>query len=431
MLNKFLKVILLLSIVYLGVPNILAQKTVMSNNGLNILYSGVVNEIDILSEGIKRKNLKVYCKEFAIIDSNEHYYIAIPRTSTIKTVYIKVKDKSKKIWTDSILFRIKKVPLPTAQLGTLTPNNSYNFREIAMQQYLYAFIEQFHFDGIKYTILKYNLHATNFNNLSLLNIQNNDNTTKPIRTFLAFNRGYNKIFIDSIVAILHSKNGHIKDTVYLKPIVYYTKVDNSSKLFMEFIHDDKVYYISNIDEFEKYSGQKGESILKQIKDEDTFTIARRVDSANTLVQFQRYFESKESKVKLSIRKITDSSYYIKYFNEEGNCIAEGKSLNFNFDVEKNLPFKSSFSNQIDSLFYFIYFQNIIPFGEWKFYHSEGKLLTIGNFKAIDKRKQIEKASMEPYILCGSEFMETFKMIGIWKLFDINGKLIEIIEKEKD
>ena len=51
-------------------------------------------------------------------------------------------------------FRIKQVPKPVAQLGTLVSGN-YNKGEIGSQNTLYAYLDGFVFDGVKFTVTKY------------------------------------------------------------------------------------------------------------------------------------------------------------------------------------------------------------------------------------------------------------------------------------
>jgi len=402
----------------------------MANTSLNVIYTGITNKIDILSEGIKRNNLEVYSKDFDIIDSNGHFFINISKSLLIRETYIKVRDKSKKdkTWTDSIHFRIKEVPRPIAQLGTLPEGQTYHNGEVAIQNTICAYLDGFIFDGVRYKVISYRFHAFDLYNLEITTVKNKGDRAHPIKDFLNQNRQAIKIEIDSIIAVLDCKDGKTKDTLQLSPLTYFIKGAIPSNLLAECYDGKTVSMIKNSTDYNHDSSYGDIRLLKHIRGQDSITLAKRVDSAGEMLTFQRYQMDAPGRLKLSIRKISDSSYFIRYYNMHGNCVAEGKALNFQYDILKSSwNIDRTFSSCLDSLFYFMYEQRLIPFGEWHFYHEKGELLAKTYFKPIDRRKLLEVDKRKFSTICGTAALETFQRIGLWQVFDIQGKVIE----EKD
>jgi hypothetical protein len=136
MASRFLISLCFLWLQFVAVTKLHAQKAVVSNTNLNILYAGLENRLDILLDGVLKENIEVSCKDFKVLDSLGFYYVYIDKNCKLKETKFYVRDRNKrnKVWADSVAFRIKKIPTPVAQLGTLTPGSAYQNGELSMQK---------------------------------------------------------------------------------------------------------------------------------------------------------------------------------------------------------------------------------------------------------------------------------------------------------
>ncbi|MEZ4805486.1 MAG: GldM family protein [Bacteroidia bacterium] len=416
--------IFVLIFVFLHMHHAEAQQTVVANTGLNVIYCGITNKLDILSADIERKNLEVYCKDFEIVDSLGYFFIVHTRKKDIHETMIKVRDKSKidKTWTDSIYFRVKNIPRPIAILGTLPPG-SYSYGQIASQYWLWAYLDEFIYSGVKYNVISYQLNVFNIENLEVINSKHSGNSTQAIRDAMRMNFTHTRIEINEIKALLSQANTVNDDTIKLLPITYSVKATPLTNLIAEFYDGNSKKIITQNSDFHKDSIYGNIRVLKQVQESDTIILAKRQDSAGHLLSFQRYHTDKSSNIKLQVKRLNDSSYYLKYFNAKGICIAEGKSYNFMYDLRSNFyDSHRTFNSKIDSIYFSLNDQWLRLFGEWKFYHNNGALLAKGNFvsQRFDK-PMIDDGFIQ--VVCGS-VIDRYEMTGIWKAYDVNGKLIE-------
>ncbi len=129
----------------------------ISADAMNVLYIGLDNPMSISVPGVTPGNTTVTPGPgLTLTKSGEGKYIAkvTGGKETSISVSAKMPDGTSKRMGEPMKFRIKSVPKPVAQLGTLI-SGSYNKGEIAMQQTLYAYLDGFVFDGVKFTITKY------------------------------------------------------------------------------------------------------------------------------------------------------------------------------------------------------------------------------------------------------------------------------------
>jgi gliding motility-associated protein GldM len=130
----------------------------ISADAMNVLYIGLDNPMSISVPGVTPGNTTVSSGPgISLRKTGEGKYVANvtpgQKESTI-SVSAKMPDGTSKRMGEPMKFRIKSVPKPVAQLGTLQ-SGSYNKGEIAMQSTLYAYLDGFVFDGVKFTITKY------------------------------------------------------------------------------------------------------------------------------------------------------------------------------------------------------------------------------------------------------------------------------------
>jgi len=126
-------------------------------DAMNVLYIGLENPMSISVPGVTPGNTSVSAGAgISLVKKGDGKYVATvsagQKESTI-SVSAKMPDGTSKRMGEQ-KFRIKTVPKPVAQLGTLI-SGAYNRGEISMQSFLYAYLDGFVFDGVKFTVTKY------------------------------------------------------------------------------------------------------------------------------------------------------------------------------------------------------------------------------------------------------------------------------------
>jgi gliding motility-associated protein GldM len=126
-------------------------------DAMNVLYIGLENPMSISVPGVTPGNTSVSAGAgITLVKKGDGKYVATvsagQKESTI-SVSAKMPDGTSKRMGEQ-KFRIKTVPKPVAQLGTLI-SGAYNKGEIGMQSFLYAYLDGFVFDGVKFTVTKY------------------------------------------------------------------------------------------------------------------------------------------------------------------------------------------------------------------------------------------------------------------------------------
>jgi gliding motility-associated protein GldM len=126
-------------------------------DAMNVLYIGLENPMSISVPGVTPGNTSVTSGAgISLVKKGDGKYVATvsagQKESSI-SVSAKMPDGTSKRMGEQ-KFRIKTVPKPVAQLGTLI-SGAYNKGEISMQSFLYAYLDGFVFDGVKFTVTKY------------------------------------------------------------------------------------------------------------------------------------------------------------------------------------------------------------------------------------------------------------------------------------
>lgn len=130
----------------------------VSADAMNVLYVGLDNPLSISVPGVTPKNTKVtWGPGITPKDlGNGKYTVQVSSGTkeTTITVSALMPDGTTKRMGEPSKFRIKTVPKPVAQLGSLV-SGTYAKGQIALQSTLYAYLDGFVFDGVKFTVTKY------------------------------------------------------------------------------------------------------------------------------------------------------------------------------------------------------------------------------------------------------------------------------------
>ena len=130
----------------------------ISADAMNVLYVGLDNPMSISVPGVTPGNTTVTPGPgITLSKTGEGKYIAKvtagAKESTI-SVSARMPDGTSKRMGEPMKFRIKNVPKPVAQVGTI-PSGPVNKGELALQNTLYAYLDGFVFDGVRFTVTKY------------------------------------------------------------------------------------------------------------------------------------------------------------------------------------------------------------------------------------------------------------------------------------
>lgn len=130
----------------------------VSADAMNVLYVGLDNPVSISVPGVTPKNTKpswgpgITAKETS--PGKYSIQVSAGTKETTITVSAIMGDGSTKRMGEPTKFRIKQVPKPVAQVGTLV-GGTYPKSQIASQPLVYAYLDGFVFDGVKFTVTKY------------------------------------------------------------------------------------------------------------------------------------------------------------------------------------------------------------------------------------------------------------------------------------
>lgn len=130
---------------------------IVSPVNMNILYVGLDNPIDISVPGVSPSNVSVRIEGGTLTKQDGTRYLAKVNGGRKAKVYVTAKLPDGSTQQMGIMeFRIKKVPNPVARFGALGGGN-YTANQIRSQRYISLNMEDFHFKGIEYKLLGYQM----------------------------------------------------------------------------------------------------------------------------------------------------------------------------------------------------------------------------------------------------------------------------------
>lgn len=175
----------------------------ISAEAMNVLYVGLDNPMSISVPGVTPANTVVTTGPGIKLSkgANGKYTATVSAGTkeTTITVSAKMPDGTTKRMGDPAKFRIKSVPKPVAQLGSLS-SGTYPRGQIALQSTLYAYLENFVFEGVKFTVTKYRaIYVPKRGYMEERSV--NGNSAAAIKGFAANAKPGDIIVIDGIRAV--------------------------------------------------------------------------------------------------------------------------------------------------------------------------------------------------------------------------------------
>ena len=395
------------------------SQTVAGNANLRILVAGLNNKIEIAKEGISRKNLVVFCKDYKVVDSLGYFFIDIPEPSEREykdytLIYVSDKRNRKKVWLDSLEFDIRRLPKIESMLGILQSGAYPKAAISAWSNFLNAYLPNVWINGLKVTVTSYHFHIKDYNNLLFVSKKIEGNSAKILKHYLNDLSSGAELKIDSIKAVMNGK------IYYLEPLIFNidqkeAPIENTIALFMQ--NNKWVTYNEKSDSFnpEEFSHKK----LIRLRGKDTINLIEQVGSLDSLILFKKYYDSLPNALKYESKRISDTSYFIRYFNEMGKCLAEGESTTALFNDYIEYSTDNGDPNFLALWMWWLSRRQLSPMGLWKFYHPTGQMMMMGEFKMKPDNRFTDVAF---YTVCGS--YTDFDAVGPWEFYDEHGKLIK-------
>jgi len=395
------------------------SQTVAGNTNLRILVAGLNNKIEIAKEGISRKNLVVYCKDYKVVDSIGYFFINIPEPREKKyndylIIYVGDKRSKKRELLDSVEFDIRRLPKIEPMLGILQSGAYPKAAISAWSNFLYAYLPNIWINGLKATITSYQFHIKDFNNLLFVSKKIEGNSAKSLKQYLNDLSTGAEIKLDSIKAVMNGK------IYYLEPLIFNVdqKEEPQENTIILFMQNNKwVTYDGQSDSIqpEEFSYKR----LIQLKGKDTINLIEQVGSLDSLILFKKYYDSLPNVIKYESKRISDTSYFIRYFNTMGKCVTEGESTTALFNDYIEYSTDSGDPDYLALWMWWLARRQLSPMGLWKFYHSNGQMMMKGVFKMKPDNRFTDAAF---YTVCGS--YTDFDAVGPWEFYDEHGKLIK-------
>ena len=396
------------------------SQTVAGNANLRILVAGLNNKIEIAKEGISRKNLVVYCKDYKVVDSIGYFFIDIPEPSKRKynnytIIYVGDKSDSKNEWLDSLKFDIRRLPKIEPMLGILGSGAYPKAAILAWSNLINAYLPNVWINGIKATVTSYHFQIKDFNNLLFVSKKIEGNSAKILKYYLNDLSSGAELKIDSIKAVMNSK------IYYLEPLIF--NIDQK-----EVPRENTIVLLEQNNKWVTYDGQSvsinpeefSHNRLIKLQGKDTINLIEQVGSLDSLLLFKKYYDSLPNVLKYESKRISDTSYFIRYFNAMGKCVAEGESTTALFNDYKGYSTDNGDPNFLAMWMWWLERRQLSPIGLWKFYHPNGQMMMKGEFKIKPLINYGNEQTL--YIVCGSSTW--FDAVGNWEFYDVNGKLIK-------
>ena len=370
----------ILIFVFLGIGSLKAQNSLISNARLSVLYVGLFNELNVTSCKVASNNILLTSDVGTVKDSAGKFYLILPSklSYSVKNTKIRLYDKSasKRECIDSFDFRIKRIPEPVIQLGSLSPGGVFRLGEIALQQKLYAYVPGFAFDGLKYVVVSYRVELFNAQQNGMLAMGIYNNSTSQFLGMLSSLKENARLRLDDIKCVLVNGTDQQVDTFLADPVEYYINFDGSMKKMSDYYEDYMEVYSSKTYDFSENGIRMQYTEDFKCVGKDTIILSKKWTTEDKITHYESY-DALTGKREMVVVRYSDTSYNINYF-KDGQLFAVGTSRNFQLEM---FPVRwYSQDNQMDTddaLAHFVEEQYLQPYGTWRFFGPNMQLIKEG------------------------------------------------------
>lgn len=136
-----------------------AQSAVISAEEMNVLYIGLENPIKVAIPGVPLNKTVVKSSIGTLIKTDSNFHILIPYRISHECIISVGKIKRKDtIWVYSKKFKVRNVPKPKLRIGPMDPDLPMNISAFKVSKAIYAVVENFVYEGVRYSIASYQAH---------------------------------------------------------------------------------------------------------------------------------------------------------------------------------------------------------------------------------------------------------------------------------
>jgi hypothetical protein len=402
-----------------------AQDVAIGLPSMNVLYIGPDNEVEIAVNGYKTKKLVKELSSGDVIEKDGKTYLRVyQRGETILRIGTKKRGKIK--WLREMKFRVRMIPHPQPQIGTLTDGSVEKLSTIkANAQHVYMGLgDGFARAETRCYVSSYSITLIDSNtfetfaakgNVIPLEVRSKISRLSPGGKIILSNVYYDMVNDDTVflrnekadrfpfteITVLpdissSSFDGGFIDTA---AIVFYNSYRDNRGAFTDFIGKAK-HGVWNY-----HTGYCPKRLWGQELYDSGRLLAMKVwDSTGFLC------------IDAAKPKYSDS-IFIKELYPNGKTKREGWAINnytdYNFEGEIKLYGQTSLSNPYFSYYYTM---KLIPVDEWKEYHSNGQLKCKAIFTAIPSNLS------DYYYIKDNLQLPSYTIVAdsLWEVFDENG-----------
>lgn len=172
----------------------------ISADNMNVLFFGLENPISISVPGITPENTIVSSNNGIALKSlgKGKYAATVSGNSKEGTIFVKARMADGSIKSmGEMKYKLRKVPKPKLRFGTLE-QGSHERSEILAQQFFFAYLEDFYFKGVTYTVTKFRITIVKRKHPSLPEKTIIGNRTADANSILKSASSGDLIYIDQI-----------------------------------------------------------------------------------------------------------------------------------------------------------------------------------------------------------------------------------------
>ncbi len=186
-----------------------ASATISADN-MNVLFFGLENPMSISVPGVTPENTIVTSNNGISLKSlgGGKYTATVTGTAKEGKVFVKARMQDGSIKDMGAMnYKLRKVPKPKIKYGSYDPG-TYTQTEILAQRTIYAYLEDFYFNGVRYNITKYKVTSWSTKSMNSATATVNGNSTDPIKNIVKSTKSGDLLYFDEIRA--NGPNGEIK-----------------------------------------------------------------------------------------------------------------------------------------------------------------------------------------------------------------------------
>ena len=184
---------------------------------MNVMYRSLENPISVSAPGMASDNIEISVTngEWRKGEAKGEYFIT-PGTENITTITASTIVDGKRTTLGSYNFRIKRVPDPTPKIGGKT-SGQFSREELIAAGGLMVPLEDFDFEGYKYTIVSYDFNTNIGGDIKRSNNNKGSKFSSDVQDFIkASRRGQTLNFVNIRVKGSDGEESLLKSTVYVE-----------------------------------------------------------------------------------------------------------------------------------------------------------------------------------------------------------------------